>query len=244
MVQSGELMHEKELKMTKAIKIKGKKKLIISILIFPIVLVIGYFVFTLFMYQQLVNKGSVLADNQCLKVNPLIIERKNSYIRQMEAAKANNPDEFFKEMDNYYTISKRFVIAQKTWLDAQKQYMDRWDFQYFIPDYMKESAKTQFISRDADRQSTQYLIDSYEIYQINQSIAQDLGNKAMEQIKIRNVAEKKYDETFDAPRKLDWRTRFIKVPASKCPDENFDIPNVDDFLFPKSTPKNINSPLS
>jgi len=244
LVQSEELTHARDSKMTKTIKIKSKKKLIISILVFPIILIFGYFAFTLFMYQYLVNRGSVLADNQCLKVNPLIIERKNSYIREIEAAKANNSDEYFKEMDNYYAISRKFVTAQTAWLDAQKAYMDRWDFQYFIPEYMKEAARTQFVARDADRKSTQYLIDSYEIYQLNEAIAQDLGNKAMEQIKIRNDAEKKYDEIFDAPRKLDWRTRFIKVPASKCPDENFDIPNVDDFLYPNTAPKNTNSPLS
>lgn len=241
MVQSEDLMQRKELKINKIIN--GKKRIILFIPIFALVLTIGYFAFSLFMYQRLVNKGSVLADNQCLKVNPLIIERKNSYIKEMDALKSKDVDAYLKEMDNYYNISRKFVAAQKTWLDEQKAYIDRWDFQYFIPDYMKEAAMTQFVSRDADRKSTQYLIDSYEVYQLNESLAKELGVKAMDQIKIRNAAEKKYDEIFDAPRKLDWRTRFIKVPASKCPDKNFDIPNVDDFLNP-DTPHNINSPLS
>lgn len=210
----------------------------------PLLLVTGYFLFSLLMYQRLVNESAVLEDNQCLTVNPLIIERKNSYIREIEAAKANNQDEFFKEIDNYFGISKKLVTAQKIWLDDQKVYMDRWDFQYFIPDYMKEAALIQFTARNADMKSTQYLIDSYKAFQINKSLAKELGDKAMEQIKIRNEAEKKYDEFLDAPRKLDWRSRFTKVPASKCPDENFDIPDVDDFLYPDTTPINTNSPLS
>lgn len=209
----------------------------------PLLLVAGYLFFSLLMYQRLVNESSVLEDNQCLNVNPLIIERKNSYIREIEAAKANNQDKFFKEIDNYFDISKKLVTAQKTWLDDQKAYMQRWDFQYFIPDYMKEAAMTQFVARDADMRSTQYLIDSYETSQINQSFAKELGDKAMEQIKIRNEAEKKYDGLFDAPRKLDWRARFTSIPASKCPDEYFDIPDVDDFLNP-NMPINTNSPLS
>lgn len=196
------------------------------------------------MYQRLVNESFVLADNQCLTVNPLIIERKNSYIKSLEALKANNADEYIKETDSYYNISEKFVIAQKTWLDEQRLYMDRWDFQYFIPDYMKEAAQTQYKARDADKKSTEYLIDSFEVYQLNESLSNELSAKAMEQVKVRNEAEKKYDELFDVPRKLDWRTRFIKVPASKCPDENFDIPNVDDFLNPDTTPHNTNSPLS
>lgn len=209
----------------------------------PLLLVTGYLLLSLLMYQRLVTESAVLEDNQCLTVNPLIIERKNSYIREIEAAKANNEDEFFKEIDNYFDISKRLVTAQKTWLDDQKAYMDRWDFQYFIPDYMKEAALIQFAARNADMKSTQYLIDSYETSQINKSLAKELGDKAMEQIKIRNAAEKKYDELFDTPRRLDWRSRFTTIPASKCPEENFDIPDVDDFLNPE-TPINTNSPLS
>jgi len=218
------------------------KKLAIIITI-PLLLVSGYLLFSLLMYQRLVNESSVLEDNQCLTVNPLIIERKNSYIREIEAVKANNLDEFSQEIDNYFDISKKLVTAQKTWLDDQKSYIDRWDFQYFIPDYMKEAAMAQFVARDADMKSTQYLIDSYETSQINKSLAKELGDKAMEQIKIRNEAEKKYDELFNNPRKLDWRARFTNIPASKCPDENFDIPDVDDFLNP-DMPINTNSPLS
>ncbi len=207
-------------------------------------LVVSYPIFSLFAYQYLVNEGSVLADNQCFKVNPLVIERKNSYLREIAALKANDEDAYLQEMDNYYNISRKFVTAQTEWLNNQKAYIDRWDFQYFIPEYMKNAAMTQFVSRAADVESTKLLIDAFEIKDLNKSLSEEQGKKAVEQIKIRNAANKKYDEMWDNPRKLDWRTRFIKVPQTKCPDENLDIPNVEDFLNPNTTPQNINSPLS
>ncbi len=91
---------------------------------------------------------------------------------------------------------------------------------------------------------SQRVVDAFEVAQLNKSLSEELGVKAMEQIKIRNAADKKYDEKWNNPGKLDWRTRFIKVPASKCPDENFNIPDVPDLLNPKTVPTNYGQPIS
>jgi hypothetical protein len=204
----------------------------------------AYFVFSILMYQHLVNDGSVLADNQCLKVNPHIIERKNSYIKSMQALKDNDPNAYEKETENYLSTSRKYVTEQTSWLDTQKKYMSRWDFQYFTPSYMKEAAQHQYNSRKADTESTTFLIEAFEIAPLNTSIAEELSEKSMEKIKVRNEAEKKYDELWDNPGELDWRTRFIKVPDTKCPDENFNFPDVEEFLNPSIQPGNADSPLS
>ena len=221
-----------------------KFKKIVLIICIPIILVISYFIFSIFEYQQLVNEGSVLADNQCLKVNPIIIARKNSYIKSLQALKDNNYKEYENQTETYFKISREYVTEQTKWLDTQKKYMSRWDFQYFKPSYIKSAAQYQYIAREADMESTQFLIDSYDVSRLNKSLSEELGLKSVEKIKIRNDADKKYDAIWDNPGKLDWRTRFIKVPASKCPDENFNIPDVEDFLNPQYIPSNIGQPVS
>lgn len=222
---------------------KNIKKIII-IISFPAILALGYFIFSIFKYQSIVNEGSILADNQCLIVNPIIIDRKNSYIKSLQALKDNNYEEYEKQTENYFKASKDYVSEQTKWLDTQKNYIDRWDFQYFNPSYVKNAAKYQYESRKADMESTKLLIDSYEVSQLNKSLSEELALKSVEKIKIRNDADKKYEEIWNNPGKLDWRTRFIKVPPSKCPDENFNIPDVEDFLNPKSVPANLGQPVS
>jgi hypothetical protein len=209
-----------------------KKKL----LIIPAVLVAGYFLLSLLQYQRLVNEGSVLADTQCLTVNPIIIERKNHYLKSLEAAKDNDIE---GETAAYFERSKQYVEEQTKWLEAQHSYMNRWDFQFFLPGYMKEAAQYQYDSRKADTESTTLLLDAFEVAELNQSLSEELGQKAVELVKVRNEAEEKYNALWDSPVRLDWRTRFVKVPESKCPDENFDFPDVEDLFTPGT-----NSPVS
>lgn len=217
-----------------------------KLLILPFVLVFlvtGYFVFTIVMYQKLINEGSAIADNQCLIVNPIISERKKHYIKSIEALKNNDAAGYEGETTAYFERSKQYVQEQNKWLETQHSYMNRWDFQFFLPGYIKTAAQYQYDSRKADSESTTLLIDAFEVAQLNQSLSEELGQKSMEKIKARNEAEKKYDALWDNPGQLDWRTRFIRVPESKCPAENFNFPDVEEFLNP-SAPTNPDAPLS
>lgn len=216
-------------------------KKIIAVITIIVALTLCYFIYSIFAYQKIVNEGSVLADNQCLKVNPLIIEKKNRYIKSIQALKDNDPKAYEKETDAYLAASNKYITQQEAWLKSQKKYIDRWDFQYFSPPYVKEAAMAQFVSRAADVESTKLLIDAFEIKDLNKALSEEQGKKAIEQIKIRNAAEKKYDAIWDNPGKLDWRTRFIRIPQTKCPEENLDIPDVEELISP---PTNSNSPLS
>lgn len=210
-------------------------------LIVPPLVIAGYLLLSLIMYQRLVNEGSILADSQCLTVNPIIIERKNHYLKSMEAAKNNDIAGYEGETTAYIERSKQYVEEQTKWLQTQHSYMDRWDFQFFLPGYMKQAAQYQYDSRKADVESTQFLIDAFEVAELNQSLSQELGQKAVEQVKIRNEAEERYNALWDKPGRLDWRTRFIKVPESKCPDENFDFPDVEELTPSTNSPVSISS---
>lgn len=196
------------------------------------------------MYQKLINEGSKIADSQCLIVNPIISERKNHYIKSMEALKKNDFAGYEGETTAYFERSKQYVEEQNKWLASQNMYMKRWDFQFFLPGYIKRAAQYQYDSRKADAESTELLVDAFEVAQLNQSLSDELAQQSMLNIKKRNDVEKKYQKLWENPGKLDWRTRFISMSASKCPNENFDIPDVDEFLDPDTTPINSNSPIS
>jgi len=190
------------------------------------------------MYQRLVNEGSVIADAQCLTVNPIIIGRKNHYLNSLEAAQNNDMARYEGETTAYLERSRQYVEEQTEWLETQHSYMNKWDFQFFLPGYMKQAAQYQYDSRKADAESTTLLIEAFEVSELNQSLSEELTQKSMEQVKMRNDAEEKYNALWDNTGRLDWRTRFIKVPESTCPDENFEFPDVEDF-----TPS-TNSPVS
>ena len=84
------------------------KKLVVIISLSFISLII-IFCLSTFKYQQLVNEGSIIADKQCLNVNPLIIQRKNSYTETIRIAKLNGSEkDYWKEQERYLTISKKY----------------------------------------------------------------------------------------------------------------------------------------
>lgn len=206
-----------------------KKYLLFSTLI---LVVLGYLFLSLIMYQRLVSEGSELADKQCLTVNPIIIERKNNYLKSVQAVKDNDLGAYEAETENYFESSQKYVEEQTKWIEAQRAYMDRWDFRLFLPGYMKQAAQYQYDSRKADIESTRLLIDAFEASELNQAISEELGQKSVEQVQIRNEAEKRYNDLWEKPMKLDWRTKFIKVPESKCPEENLYYPQVEDVFTP------------
>jgi hypothetical protein len=211
-----------------------------KLLLLPVVLLAGYFLLSLLMYQRLVNEGSVLADNQCLRVNPVIIERKNHYLKSMEAAKNNDVAGQEGETTAYLERSKQYVEEQNKWLETQNTYINRWDFQFFLPGYMKQAAQLQYDSRVADVESTNYLIEAFEVAPINETLSQELVQKSLERSKLRNEKERQYNELWDTTRRLDWRIQFISVPKTKCPDENFEFPD-EEIILPTDTPLSLNN---
>ncbi len=89
----------------------------VRIIFFAVLFGIGLFVFPTWKYQQLINEGSVIADEQCLKVNPLIIARKNSYINSMKILQASgSAQDYWTETDKYLDISKKYILAEDSWL--------------------------------------------------------------------------------------------------------------------------------
>lgn len=219
----------------------------VKIIFFVTLIGLGLFIFSTWKFQQLIDEGSVIADEQCLKVNPLIIERKNDYLASMGVIIASgSAEKYWAETNKYLEVSKKYTEAQKSWLAHQKAYMDRWDFNFFIPTYIREATKAQYNSREAQMKSTKGIVELFETYnKIDLEHQKTLSDSILEETKKSQDADDEYNRIYEASQgKFDLRNNFTTVPQSKCPPENFNIPDVRDLFNPKPVPTNYGQPLS
>ena len=214
----------------------------VKIIFFSILLVLGLFVFRVWKYQNLISAGSIIADQHCLKVNPLVIARKNNYIDSMKVLLASgSAEEYWAENDKYLDNSKKYIEAEKTWLIVQKTYMDSQDFKTYIPSYIQEAAKYQYESREAEMKSTSTIVELLENYKdIDAEKQKALSDNIMEETNKSNKAYDKYNKIYDENQgHMGFKDYFTIVPQSTCPEENFNIPDVNEFLNPQA-PINAN----
>lgn len=87
-----------------------KKRLLIFSLIFTFLIFLILYAF-IYRYQQLVNEGSYLADEHCIKVSPLVRTRKNIYIKQLELMEASSSvEEVHKALADYKQASEKYLF--------------------------------------------------------------------------------------------------------------------------------------
>lgn len=215
-----------------------------AIIIFLLVLFITCY---LVWYQHLINKGSAFADNQCLIVNPLIIARKNSYLDSLKIIQASgSAQQLLNNTKQYIAISKEFVNSQESWLEEEKAFISQWDYKLFMPSYLKNLANAQYISREADVKATRALIDLFNVKDSKQQ--KELDQIVIDQTLISKKADDEYYQIWNSPRDFGlWYSLvyiFVKVPETKCPPQNLNIPSIPDFLNPTTIPINKDKPLS
>ena len=219
---------------TKLLTISTKNKLAFLIISFILLFCLYHFVF-LFLYQNVINQGSALADKQCLNVNPLIIARKESYIKSIQdIQETENIDGYLEESKNYIRISKEFIKTQNKWIEEQEALMSRWDYKLLMPAEIKELGKLQIRSRRADVKSSLTVLKLFEA--IDEEDSQDLVEDIFKQTKIANEANEAYSRLWEKGKKPSWIDQFIKIPPSKCTEKNFNIPDVNEILFPADVP--------
>lgn len=207
----------------------------VKIISFSVLLIFGLFVFQIWKYQDLISAGSMVADQHCLKVNPFVIARKNNYIDSIKVLQASGSvEEYWAQNDKYLDNSKKYIEAEKAWLAAQKTYMDSQDFKTYIPSYIQEAAKYQYESREAEMKSTSGIVELFENYKNMDSGKQKaLSDTIMEETNKSNEANKVYNKIYnDHQGQMGFKDYFTIVPQSTCPEENFNIPNVNEFLNP------------
>lgn len=213
-----------------------KKWLILTLFLFLIL-----FAVYIYKYQQLVNEGSYLVDEHCIKVNPLIIDRKKKYLDQYNLMVASaSTQEVMDAVDKYFKASQAYVDEEKVWLAKQRKFLDSKMVNLLMPAYFKEAAKYQYEKYEAE-----YNV-SLLLNQGRTELAEDkqleLTNKVMEETAKSKEAGDKYNAVWQREKgNTEWRYYFVKVPPAKCPQENYNIPELPNFFAPPLIPR---SPLS
>ncbi|MBU1031956.1 hypothetical protein KKE03_03485 [Patescibacteria group bacterium] len=207
-----------------------KKKLRIISIIFGIGLFVGY----IYEYQQLINEGVYLSDEHCIKVNPLIIDRKNKYLDQYNIllAGAASSEEYITSLGKYLQSGQAFMKAEKDWLEKEKQYMGSKEFNLLMPSHIKEALKYQYEMYEAEYNSSYYISQGFE--EADQEKRLELSNKIVEETARSREAGDKYNELLKKyGGKMTWVYYFVKVPSSQCPPENNNIPIVPNLFTPQ-----------
>lgn len=215
-----------------------KKRLIISaILGLSVALFVGYLV----KYQQVVTEGSLLVDEHCIKINPLIIERKNRYIDQYNLLLASASAELYlAALDKYKEASKAYIKDEQIWLTKQRKYLDGLWFNLLILSYIKEAGNYQYDLYEAEYNSSRYLMDGFDAVDLDKQL--ESSKKAIEETERSKEAGDKYKMVFEREKgSVDWHYYFVKVPPSKCPPENYNIPVPPNPFAPPVLPR---SPVS
>ncbi|MCL5071329.1 MAG: hypothetical protein M1308_10605 [Actinobacteria bacterium] len=174
-----------------------------------------------------------MADEHCIKVNPLIIDRKNKYQEQWNLILASaSATQVEDSVNKYFQASNAFIKEEQGWLANQKRYLNSKAFNLLMPSYIKEAANFQYQMYEADYNSSVYLNQGFKETDKNKQA--ELGNKVLEETVKSKEAEDKYNAVWEREKgKSDWVHYFIKVPQTKCPKENFDFPNVfNPFVTP------------
>lgn len=206
-----------------------KIKLPALVILIPVLLLGAY----LYGFQQLVIEGSVLADEHCMKVNPLVISRKNAYLEQMNLILASaSAEEVHQALQNYQIASDLYLAEENKWLSKQRSYLDGEMFKLMMPAYIKTAAEFQYQMYEAEYKSSLYTNQAFSIQDQTQQM--EITSKVIEETNKSKVASDNYNKAWDDNKgKFDWRFRFIKVPKSDCPAENFDMPDTENLFTPK-----------
>lgn len=200
-----------------------KKKVALAVFIGVLILLLLY----IFLYQQIVNKGSSLADDQCLNVNPIMIEKRQHYINSIKIIQTSGDvDDYWKEVEMYLSSARQYIDAQSLWLENQKKHMNGLDFKIIVPSYMKRAASLQYDSREADLRATAALVELLEKKDTTDEVLiNELSETVIAETERAKRAEQEYADLWDStPGKNDLRKFFINIPESRCPAENFDLP--------------------
>lgn len=218
-------------------------KTILGLVSFTIVLTFTG-AFYLYQYQLMVNQGSVLADQYCLKVNPAIINRKNAYLAQLRLTHASaSADLINQAIADYFIANQSYIDAESEWLTNQAAYLSRWDVKYLMSPLHRQAAQLQYESRLAGNQASSFLS------QLAASQVPDQQKQLYDQFVSQNDLSTRLDEAYNqlweqnSGKKL-WQFNFVHVPESVCPAENFDFPDTEDFLVPTVVPPLPASPVS
>lgn len=212
----------------------------IGLSIFGVILI--FFCIYLYKLHSLALIGNKIFEQRCLNVNPHLISYNNSFLKFADYL--NNPkkysgDEVKTFLEGYISEMRVYVSEEDKWLEAEKKYINRWDFKLIEPWYIKEASVYQLEMYKGYRDEAFYMLELYD----SKTPGEEFSTKFAEARDRRSKYVGLYEDIFDKAVSLrDWRKIFGTVPVpAGCTDKNTIIPDTSGSInWGTSTPISIN----
>jgi hypothetical protein len=174
--------------------------------------------------QAHADESGRVFDDRCNNVNPSLIAYKNSYLQMWNIINNSNkyPEDALANILNEYVSGiKKYLPLENEWIKKDSDFINRWDFQLFEPDYMKNVANLQLKMYEAQRDNAEGIVRVAEDPNSKERFDPTLTDKFKK-------ASQDYFTAFDeAKKRSDWRKYLWKAPPINCPEENLHIPETD-----------------
>lgn len=180
-----------------------------------LVIVVGIFGLYEFKLQQLVNEGVSISNEQC-KVYAFLDIQNKIFQESTKALLNSNKQEYLKKLDEYFKSSKQSVSKQKQWLFVQKNYINKWDYN-LLPSQIQKLVRMRYEYWRKDTDAQQALIDSYNLYTINNNLSDDMAMRSLQLNKERDAMLGKMNTVWNEYKnKPDWRMKLVRIPQNSC----------------------------
>lgn len=195
---------------------------------------IFYFIY-LGAYQWIINQSFAFEEKQCKKVNPLIIARKNTYLDSMRLLVAvGATDKYFELDQKYKDITRKYIDAQKKWLDEDSEFLSRWYMNIIVDKNTQDALRLQHSLYESKMKGSVLMLDMFKDAYENdgkdqKELYQKIVKNAEDSDNLSDQLTKKQDQIFKISQKS-LRNRILRYPKPTCPQENYNIPDVDKEL--------------
>ncbi len=186
-------------------------------------------------YQWVVTQRTAFEDEHCIKVNPLIIQKKNLYLDSMRALMVNSSEDKFIDINKEYTnTSLEYIEEEKSWLEKDVEFLNTWYLKFTAGKNILDGLEIQHKIYESDMRGSILMGDMFnDVFEDQGEKHIELLNKLEKNSIELNSLYKKLSEIQDLETKQKKnliRNRFLYRAESKCPQENYDIPDVEKEL--------------
>lgn len=208
-------------------KLKVRWKIIIGSLLF-IITGLGLYAYKL---HSLALEGNDIFEQRCTTVNPPLIAYKNNFLDfadEVKKGEKSNTEYVIGYFQLYINEVRNYAPKEVEWLNTQREFIDRWDFQLLEPWYIKEAAEYQYRMYEGYRDEALALTE----------LLDSNGNTPEIQAKFDDARNRRNENSqlyFDLSERAsafnDWRKIFGSVPMPEgCTEELLTIPDTTGAL--------------
>ncbi|OGK31377.1 hypothetical protein A3F29_01455 [Candidatus Roizmanbacteria bacterium RIFCSPHIGHO2_12_FULL_33_9] len=184
------------------------------------------------LYQSAINEKAALEEEHCVEINPLIIERKTVYLDSMSAILLEGDVQKYIDLtEEYEDTALDYIHKEKEWLEKDWFFLKNSLNRFVFDNHVMRGFELGHELSEADLRGTILIIDLFNDYFVNLGENQaEIQNKLKQHISnldTLGIEIEKNKVEIDRASSQSIRNLFVRYPESKCPDENYDIPDVE-----------------